>query len=180
MSPRLRCPRCERARCLCALLPATPWAHRTPVLIWQHPAEAGHVKGTARLLQLGLSACTLQREAPADLQGAALLYPGSGPALAAPPKRLIVLDGSWRQSRALLASAPALLTLPRLTLPASEGGAFAQLRRAPRVGQLSTLRAVALALQALEADDTRLTGLLGLEQALAQALALQGFAVRSA
>ena len=46
--PRAVCPRCERPAptCLCATLPALPLAHRTELLILQHPAEASHAKNT--------------------------------------------------------------------------------------------------------------------------------------
>ena len=48
---RAVCPRCERpvSTCLCATLPSPPLAHRTELLILQHPAEAGHAKNTAAL-----------------------------------------------------------------------------------------------------------------------------------
>ena len=43
--PRASCPRCERplSTCLCATLPVPPLAHRTELLILQHPAEAAVV-----------------------------------------------------------------------------------------------------------------------------------------
>jgi DTW domain-containing protein YfiP len=140
------------------MLPAPPLAHRTALLILQHPAEAGHAKNTARLLTLGLQHARLMRgeafDAALAAPGTALLYPGDGaPAVAADVRRLILLDGSWRQSRRLLAANPWLATLPRLGLPALPGR-YA-IRRAHRPGQLSTLEAGLHALALLEGGPER-------------------------
>jgi DTW domain-containing protein YfiP len=157
--PRAVCPRCERpaSTCLCATLPA-PLAHRTELLILQHPAEAGHAKNTTAFLTLGLSSVQLLRGEVFDATlagpGTALLYPGeaqAGPA--AEVRRLILLDGSWRQSRRLLAANPWLAALPRLALP--EQPSRYALRRAHRPGQLSTLEAGLHALALLEGDPAR-------------------------
>ena len=158
--PRAVCPRCERpaATCLCATLPA-PVAVRTGLLILQHPAEAGHAKNTAAFLTLGLSpAAQLLRGEVFDAAlagaGTALLYPGEpGSPAPADVSRLILLDGSWRQSRRLLAANPWLAALPRVSLPALPGR-YA-IRRAHRPGQLSTLEAGLHALALLEGGAER-------------------------
>ncbi len=159
---RAVCPRCERpaTTCLCATLPA-PLAHRTELLILQHPAEAGHAKNTAAFLTLGLqSVRLLQGETFDDTlagPGTALLYPGGAGAACAGPAaevdRLILLDGSWRQSRRLLAANPWLAALPRLSLP--EQPSRYAIRRAHRPGQLSTLEAGLHALALLEGAPAR-------------------------
>lgn len=162
---RARCRRCERpaSTCLCATLPPVPLAHRTELLILQHPAEAGHAKNTAILLALGLQSAKLLRGEVFDAglagPGTALLYPGSGGNGAAPAevRRLVLLDGSWRQSRRLLAANPWLATLPRLSLP-EEPGRYA-IRRAHRPGQLSTLEAGLHALALLEGGPAPLAPL---------------------
>lgn len=156
---RVACPRCERpaSTCLCAMLPA-PLAHRTELLILQHPAEAGHAKNTAAFLTLGLQAARLLRGEVFDAAlagpGTALLYPCE-PRTPAPVdvSRLILLDGSWRQSRRLLAANPWLAALPRLALP--EQPSRYALRRAHRPGQLSTLEAGLHALALLEGGPQR-------------------------
>ena len=158
--PRAVCPRCERpaSTCLCATLPA-PLAVSIELLILQHPAEAGHAKNTAAFLTLGLSpAARLLRGEAFDpalaAPGTALLYPGEGePATLADVKRLVLLDGSWRQSRRLLAANPWLATLPRLNLPEQPGRYT--LRRAQRPGQLSTFEAGLHALTLLEGGPER-------------------------
>ena len=152
--PRAVCPRCERpaATCLCATLPA-PLPHRTTLLILQHPAEAGHAKNTATLLTLGLQRARLLRGELFDPAlagpGTALLYPGGDPPrVPANVQQLVLLDGSWRQSRRLLAANPWLAGLPRLGLPALPSR-YA-IRTAHRPGQLSTLEAGLHALAMLE------------------------------
>ncbi|RZL34994.1 MAG: DTW domain-containing protein [Rubrivivax sp.] len=154
------CRRCERpgATCLCATLPVPPLPHRTELLILQHPAEARHAKNTAALLTLGLRAARLMRGEVFDAgladPGTALLYPGEPGA--SPPvdvERLILLDGSWRQSRRLMAANPWLAALPRLSLP--ELPSRYTLRRAHRPGQLSTLEAGLHALALLEGGPER-------------------------
>jgi DTW domain-containing protein len=154
------CPRCERplSTCLCATLPAPPLAHRTALLILQHPAEAGHAKNTAALLTLGLQRARLLRSEVFDARlagpGTALLYPGealkAAPADLSQLNQLILLDGSWRQSRRLLAANPWLAQLPRVSLPQQESR-YA-IRRAHRPGQLSTLEAGLHALALLEGN----------------------------
>jgi DTW domain-containing protein YfiP len=171
---RAVCPRCERPlpTCLCATLPVPPLAHRTPLLILQHSAEAGHAKNTAALLALGLQAARLLRGEVFDAglagPGAALLYPGAGEATAPQGvSQLILLDGSWRQSRRLLAANPWLAALPRLALPA-QPGRYA-IRRAHRPGQLSTLEAGLHALALLEGGPERFAPLWAAFEAFVQA-----------
>jgi DTW domain-containing protein len=172
--PRPRCERCERpvSTCLCATLPASPLPHRTELLILQHPAEAAHAKNTTALLTLGLARARRLRGEVFDAAlagpGTALVYPAeSATPLAAAPERLILLDGSWRQSRRLLAANPWLADLPRLALPPLPGR-YA-IRRAHRPGQLSTLEAGLHALALLEGDAQRFEPLWAAFEAFVQA-----------
>jgi DTW domain-containing protein YfiP len=150
--------------------------------LWQHPDEVGQAKNSARLLWLSLQAC--ERHAPADLTaplpadwlqpGVALLYPtppGEAAAGTAPSEplqaeavhTLVVLDGTWRQSRAMLRAQPALAALPRLALPQGLLAAHGQryrVRKAHQAGQLSTLESVALALGHLQGDAAAFAPLL--------------------
>ncbi len=63
--------------------------------------------------------------------------------------RLVVLDGTWRQSRRMLQDNPLLQALPRLALSPSLPSRY-HIRRAQRPGQLSTLEACCHALRQLE------------------------------
>ncbi len=179
------CPRCQRPlrACLCAWL--RPTANRLPLLVLQHPQEAGHAKGSLRLLRLSLAACTVQIGDVFDtalLAGwlgapgsSLLLYPdapagrgtpGTRPAASAPdttalprPERLVLLDGTWRQARALLRQHALLQQLPRWALPAPAPSRYA-IRRAQQPAQRSTLEAACAALGVLEGRPAFYTPLL--------------------
>ena len=174
MTPPRRCTACLRPEAACLCRRAVPVANATPVLILQHPDEAMHAKGSARLLHLSLQASRLEvgtRFDEAALaawcgEGAALLYPADdrAPVRASldRPARLVVLDATWRKSRRLLADHPLLARLPRWPLqPPLPPSRYAS-RRAHRPEQRSTLEATLLALAALDgpqpAHDALLAG----------------------
>lgn len=163
---RPECQLCWRALCICHL--KQQQNNRLRLLIWQHPNEARHVKGTARLLHLclenselviakSLSADELRRAcALPELSHAALLYPSSGQGeftsrLSAQPAAiacLILIDASWRDSREILRNNPYLLDLPRYALQQNYAGQY-QIRKAHKPGQLSSMEAGLYALQEL-------------------------------
>lgn len=155
---RARCARCDRPLpgCLCACV--RPVDNRVPLLIIQDPQEALQAKGTARLLQLCLSHCERwlgDCPTPPAAGSWLLLYPGEPDAPRAdggtvgPDTRLVLLDGTWRQSRGLLRRSPWLQSLPRFSLRDRPPSIYA-IRRAQAPHQLSTLEAAALALQGLD------------------------------
>ncbi|MBI5259396.1 MAG: DTW domain-containing protein [Burkholderiales bacterium] len=166
---RAACPRCLRpqATCLCAL--ARPTAHRTEVLVLQHPQEQRQAKNSVALLRLSLAHCEVivgERFTPGALQAllqrpghdTRLLYPDvpAAPAPAAPgptagaPLRLVVIDATWRKSLRMLLEHPALAALPRLSLAAPAPTRYRAIRAARRADQVSTLEATLQALAALE------------------------------
>ena len=165
---RIHCPRCLRpeAHCLCALIPRLD--SRTRVLVLQHPSEVNHALNTARLAALGLTNAELiVGEVFADLPAllnqpgyqARLLFPGEdaqalrGYGADDQSLLLVVPDGTWRKARKLLHLNPLLATLPRVTL-AQGGVSRYRLRKAPGPGALSTVEAIAQALQILEAPSS--------------------------
>ncbi|MCW7537941.1 DTW domain-containing protein [Aquabacterium sp. A7-Y] len=171
-APRPRCPRCGRpaSACICACVAEVD--NHIEVLILQHPMEQHEAKGSGRLLQLCLRRSRLEVgerfELPAlqarvgSMADTLLLYPvtpGEGPAAApaagAAPRRLIVLDATWRKSRKMLLLNPWLQTLPRLALDHPPASRYGLIRKAHRDDQLSTLEATAWALQQLERQEQR-------------------------
>ncbi len=162
---RLRCTRCRRpeTHCLCALIPDV--YSDTSIIVIQHPSEAEHALNTARLLVLGLSnatlvtAETLSPEWEAVLLDPAwhteLLFPSQDALLIAPaanqtrPRRLVLLDGTWRKARKLLHLNPVLQSLPHVELPPGLTSRY-RLRKAPAVGALSTIEAGVAALTMIE------------------------------
>jgi DTW domain-containing protein YfiP len=89
----------------------------------------------------------------AELEGATLLFPTGRAAseLSAPPRTLVVLDGTWRQVRAMYQRIPGVARLPAVRLSA-QPVARARLRREVREGDRSTLEAIADALAELEGE----------------------------
>ena len=166
---RATCTRCLRpqATCLCALV--RPTAHRTQVLVLQHPQEQRQAKNSVALLRLSLAHCEVvvgEHFTPAALQAllhrpgrhTRLLYPDvpAAPAPPAPdtppdrPLRLVVLDATWRKSLRMLLEHPTLAALPRLALDAPEPTRYRAIRAARRDDQVSTLEATVQALAMLE------------------------------
>lgn len=164
MSKRASCPRCLRplSHCLCADIPRL--STQTEIRVLQHPDEHRHALNTARLLCLGLERAQLlvAEYLPDDWQAwlqdadyrVELLFPGPHAgvlqqAVDGRPRRLLLLDGTWRKARKLYYLNPLLQTLPQVTLPAGQRSAY-QLRKAPSAESLSTLEAGVAALQILE------------------------------
>lgn len=163
---RARCERCLRPQghCLCALIPHLD--NRTRILLLQHPSEVGHALNTARLAALGLANAELrvgEDFSDLDLSGedAWLLFPGESAIPlaelatrpATQPRLLVVPDGTWRKARKLLHLNPHLAALPRVVLPEGLSSRY-RLRKAPAEGALSTIEAVAHALNALDAPQS--------------------------
>jgi DTW domain-containing protein YfiP len=159
---------------VCAELERVPT--RTRVVILQHPRESTVPIGTARLAELALpnaerhvgvdfSASARVRELVSDATAPAiLLYPGPGARdLAseppASPVTLVVLDGTWWQSRKLLKANPALAALPRYAFAPDEPSRY-RIRREPEAHCVSTIEAIAHALGYLEDDAERTRALL--------------------
>lgn len=158
-----RCQRCLllEAFCLCAAIgQAQPC--RPEILIVRHLWEAWKSTGTARLAGLALSnlrIVDMAAESPEpvraelrQLQGAWLLYPGreSSARLATPPQTLVVLDGTWRQTRKMMRRLPELSLLPRFSLDAEPASSRQRLREPPRPAARSTLESIADALSELD------------------------------
>jgi DTW domain-containing protein len=160
-----RCGRCLLIVdfCLCAAIgPGRPSSPE--ILIVRHQWETWKSTGTARLAALALAnarVLDMAAEHPepiraelAKLDDAWLLYPGreSPSRLAKPPKTLVVLDGTWRQTRKMLRRLPELSRLPRFSLEL-EPTTRPRLRESPRPGARSTLESIADALGVLDSPE---------------------------
>jgi DTW domain-containing protein len=86
--------------------------------------------------------------------------PQPGPVSHAPDGlRLVLLDGTWRQTRQMLRDHALLQQLPRCPLPAPPPSRYT-IRKAQRPDQRSTLEAACLALGALDGSPARYAPLL--------------------
>jgi DTW domain-containing protein len=137
---------------------------RTEVVVVRHDREAFKSTGTARVALQALSRGRLveygEDAAPTNdalrplLEGAALLFPETGvePApVSGPITRLIVLDGTWRQTRRMLRRLTVLEAVPRLVLPVKAVTPL-RLRETHAPEGRSTLEAIADALAVLEGE----------------------------
>lgn len=177
VAPRQTCLRCRRpaSHCYCAHLPCLET--KTRVLFLQHPRERDVAIGTARMAHLSLAGSVLVEgihldEHPAVngvLDGvpageAAVLFPGEDARpleewLAAPPRVLVVLDGTWWQAKKLLKLNPRVAALPRLSYRPPAPGNY-RIRKEPSDEHLATIEAVAAVVGALEGDPARFQALL--------------------
>ncbi|HEY4106952.1 MAG TPA: tRNA-uridine aminocarboxypropyltransferase [Polyangiaceae bacterium] len=155
------CPRCvlKSEICVCAELPRIQT--RTEFVLIRHVTELLLTSNTGRFAALSLpNSRVLAYGGGAEFDaseltepGTALLYCSGAPRpLSFVPKRLIVLDGSFRQARRMYKHVAALRELPELTLPVPHV-APTRLRKPTLVGGMSTIEAIALALSALEGRD---------------------------
>jgi DTW domain-containing protein YfiP len=172
-----RCPRCLFQVCLCADIPAIQ--ARTQVVIVRHPAERYRSSNSGRLAHLALAGSVLvEPEGPLPpLDGAHLLFPIGEAACAAPsppPRRLVVLDGSWSQARRMYRKLEALRGLPILHVPGEL--APVRFRASPGPGRVSTIEAIAQALRLLEGEAAAapLEALFALAVARSRATGRQG------
>ncbi|ARN75278.1 tRNA-uridine aminocarboxypropyltransferase [Oceanicoccus sagamiensis] len=167
---RLACQRCLRPPSVCYCHTLEVIDNQWPVYILQHPKEAKHAIGTARIAQLSLKQCqTLIAKKPGDVEllmtniQPLLVYPGDNstavndidPGTIQP---LLFLDGSWRKTRRMLHESPWLAALPRISmvLPASRY----KIRKEPHPTAVSTVEAIAGVLAALERDTQKYQPLL--------------------
>ncbi len=159
-----RCPRCLilHAHCICAEVPRVET--RTELVVVRHEKEGWKSTGTARIAALALPGLKLldygedsepaRSLLPPHTDGAHLLFPGDA---AQPPwpavTRLVVLDGTWRQTRKMYGKLPALHAAPRLALPPKPlGERVLRLRASTFEEGRSTLEAIAEAIALLEGE----------------------------
>lgn len=162
--PRLVCYTCFRPAVVCYCDHAARIDNRTHVTVVQHPREQFHPLGTARIVARCLNNVKLvvahpgwERQGAAQLfpEGAALLYPGRGARELATipvherPKALVALDGTWHHARTLYRDHPVLHQLPLVCFIPPQPTEY-RVRREPKAEYVSTVEAVATALDLLE------------------------------
>lgn len=132
---------------------------RTRIVLIQHVLELTERSNTGRHAAAALSNVDVrvfgQKDVPLkadDLEGAWLLWPGEPepPESVARPSTLVVLDGSWSQSRKMMQRVPEFRALRRWSFPAPPGRR--SLRAAPP-GGMSSLEAIAEAVTRLEGTE---------------------------
>ena len=159
-----RCRRCwiRDAFCICADVPRVET--QTRVLFVRHERESFKSTGTVRIANLALPNSEIvdfgEEAAPANerlsalVAGAVLVFPAEPPQPwpTAPVEKVILLDGTWRQTRRMFHRLPALHSLPRLTLPPKDAQVL-RLRESTFADGRSTMEAAADALERLESPE---------------------------
>lgn len=155
-----RCLRCWVLLRFCACDVLQPVPAKTPFLVVRHARESPKSTNSVRWACLVLPRCEVldyrSRAEAASLAvtrpGDCLLYPEESAAALSPiaVQRVIVLDGTWRQTRRMLRALPGLAELPRLAVPPRPAGR--RLRAAPKTEALSTLEAMAGAVRVIESE----------------------------
>ena len=125
------------------------------IVIVRHAAEAKKVSGTAALVERILGAQIVSHggrtgvAALPDLgDSPALLFPGGRTEDWPRPTTLIVLDGTWAQTRHMRSRVPGLGAIPTLSIPAAP--VRWRMRRQTLSEGLSTIEALAEALRRLD------------------------------
>lgn len=170
------CERCERPRpaCYCAHITAIPT--QTRLVLLQHPREREMKIGTARMASLCLEnselhvgidwsgSKALQRALSDPARPPILLYPGkeARDIVAAPPPgpvTLVVVDGTWSQTKKVVKVNPILHALPRYAFNPPQPSEY-RIRREPNAESVSTIEALVHTLSALEGDPGRFAALM--------------------
>ena len=178
--PRARCNLCRNsvASCICKWI--SPIFNQTTIVILQHPDEVKKPLGTAKIVSLCLQNAKIKvgvdfstdtdfhRLVNSPSHSLAILYPtelardlhdwkdellgseAKNPLLK-PQKTLIILDGTWRNTREIMNVNPALKNINTVKLTPTTQSSY-RIRKAPFANSLSTVEAVSQALNILEPE----------------------------
>lgn len=163
------CRRCLQPRLNCYCGAIAPQQSRANWIFLQHPGEARNPIGTARMAHLSLPGSHLfcGVDFSRDDRLRTLLEKAARPAVLFPvegarvlgraeggrePLTLIVLDGTWGQARKLWKVNDFLRALPAYRLEPGQPSRY-RIRAEPAAHCVSTIEAVAAALQALDGQD---------------------------
>lgn len=169
------CSRCRRPEsvCYCDQLPVIDT--RTRVVLLQHARERRVAIGTARMAHVALKNSELLvgvdfndnkrlQELAAHPERVVFLYPGEGIPTpreleGPPPEVLVVVDGTWPQSKKLLKMNPLLGSFRRVGLLPEKPSNY-RIRKEPAEHCLSTIEAVVQCLDGLEGNGAALQPML--------------------
>src|SRR5882757_6024969 len=185
IEPRAVCARCRRPESVCYCGHIEPLETVTRVVLLQHPRERDVPIGTARMASLCLRDAELHvgvhwrgssalASALSDPnRPAVLLYPGAGAidVVRDPPQApvtLIVVDGTWSQTKKVIRENPELAALPRYAFTPSSPSEY-RIRKEPDAAYVSTIEALVHVLGALEGDPARFQALLAPFRAMVDA-----------
>lgn len=175
------CLRCRRPKTVCWCGAVTRVPSQTHVVFIQHPREAKVPISTCRMAHLSLPNSELHvglgavgnpaLEALCSEEGVAVLFPSESAvdvdALAVPPKKLVVVDGTWSNAKKVVEKCPLLSKLPRLKFFPEQPGNY-RIRKEPEAHCLATIEATAFVLERLEKAPQRFTPILSAFDAMVE------------
>ncbi|UZE97674.1 tRNA-uridine aminocarboxypropyltransferase [Alkalimarinus alittae] len=179
---RERCKVCCNAVSACICKWISPIDNKTTIVILQHSDEVKKPLGTAKIVTLSLQNAVLKigvdfsddvdfnQLVYGTSEGVGILYPSESAITFEDwvakercpqgvnnadqlPKTLIVLDGTWRNTREIINVNPVLKNLQGIQLTPAQQSNY-RIRKAPFKNSLSTVEAVAQALNALEPETS--------------------------
>lgn len=175
LEPRQVCLRCRRPLSVCYCQYLTRIETTTSIVLLQHPRERDMPIGTAHMANLCLpnsrllvgfdwqNSAELARLLADPSRPPALLYPGEAATdLDKLPKgalTLVVVDGTWANTRKMVNRNPVLANLPRVAFRPERASEY-RIRREPNIDSVSTIEALMYVLGALEGGTERFAGLL--------------------
>lgn len=174
--PRDVCLRCRRPKSVCYCAALSRIDTRTRVVLLQHPRERDMAIGTARMASLCLPNSRLlvgfdwqhseelSQLLSDPLRPAVLLYPGEGATdvdhlESKEPLTLVVVDGTWANTKKMVKQNPVLANLPRIAFYPERPSEY-RIRREPNAMSVSTIEALMYVLGALEGGVERYQSLL--------------------
>jgi DTW domain-containing protein len=173
--PREVCQRCRRPVSVCYCQYLTRIETTTSIVLLQHPRERDMPIGTAHMASLCLpnsrllvgfdwqNSNELARLLADPSRPPALLYPGDSAtdlnSLQKGARTLVVVDGTWANTRKMVNRNPVLANLPRVAFRPERASEY-RIRREPNVDSVSTIEALMYVLGALEGGTERFADLL--------------------
>lgn len=175
------CLRCRRPKTVCWCDAVTPVPSQTRVVFIQHPREAKVPISTCRMAHLSLPNSELHiglgaignpsLEALCQQDGVAVLFPSESAvdvdALTAPPRTLVVVDGTWSNAKKVVEKCPLLSKLPRLKFFPAQPGNY-RIRKEPEAHCLATIEATSFVLDRLEKAPGRFAPILSAFDAMVE------------
>ena len=159
---RAYCSACRYPQNMCLCAHITHIENKTPILILQHPKESKHPLNTIHIAKQCLKTMEI-RHTPIDddlchmwTKDAALLFPHhqSLPLPSDHKGPLLFLDATWPKAQGMRLSIPSLRTKTCYHIPVPKKGEYT-IRKAVRPNALSSIEAIAAALEHVERSPNK-------------------------
>ena len=150
ISHLMKCPNCAFAPEFCICSAITPISCQPKITIFRHYKESYRLSNSARLIKLCIEDTDIfdygfrdRRLPDIDLEGAVLLFPPIEDSAVysseLPPKRIIIVDGTWRQAHKIRKRTKGLKALPHLAIQSTMD--LPKIRKPYFAGGMSTIEA---------------------------------------